>query len=256
MEYTINKLAGLSGVSTRTLRYYDRIGLLPPSGLLPNGYRIYRDREVDLLQQILFYRELEMPLDEIRRILSDPAYDPDTALASHLISLRAQEKRIGTLITTLEKTLSAQKGGTIMQDNEKFEGFKKDLIRENEEKYGAEIRARFGDETIDASNRKVMNMTRTDYEDTKTLEARLNEAIRKAFETGDPRGPLAMEAAALHREWLMRYWTEYSPEAHKGLAEGYVSDPRFTAYYDKIAPGCAVFLRDAIAAYVGSGEGK
>ena len=80
MEYTIKKLAGLSGVSTRTLRYYDEIGLLKPARVASNGYRIYGQAQVDLLQQILFYRALEVPLEEIRRMLSDSSFDRRRAL--------------------------------------------------------------------------------------------------------------------------------------------------------------------------------
>lgn len=138
-----------------------------------------------------------------------------------------------------------------MSDQEKFTGFKKKLIEENEEKYGKEARERWGDETVDASNAKFMNMTREQYEEHTQLTEKLNETLKKAMETGDPASEVAQKAAALHKEWLLFFWTEYSKEAHAGLATMYVEDERFKAYYDNIQPGAAEFLRDAIHIYTG-----
>ncbi len=249
MEYTIHKLAQMAGISSRALRHYDSIGLLRPAGVNQSGYRVYTRHEVDLLQQILFYRELGMGLSNIRSILSNPSFDRTQALNGHLQALTAERARLDALIVNVKRTLEEQKGGKSMSDKEKFEGFKRGLIEENEKKYGAEIRQKYGDKTVDASNAKVMGMSPEEYVETEQLTQRVNDAIKAAFETGDPKGPLAMEACALHKEWLMRYWDTYSKEAHRGLGQMYVCDERFAAYYDAIAPGCAVFLRDALEIY-------
>ena len=138
-----------------------------------------------------------------------------------------------------------------MDDKEKFAGFKQKLIEDNEGKYGEEIRAKYGDETVNRSNAKVLGMTQQQYEKIENLSRELNQTLASAFEQGDPTASLAQKACALHKQWLCCFWDTYSKEAHLGLAEMYVNDPRFTAYYDKIKKGCAVFLRDAIRVFCG-----
>ncbi len=249
MEYTVGQLAKLAGVTTRTLRYYDRIGLLQPKAKSGAGYRVYGEKQVDRLQQILFYREMGVELGAVTRIMDAPSFEQAEALQSHLNALQARRARLDALIETVERTMAARKGEITMTDEEKFAAFKQGMIDENERKYGAEVRARYGDDAADESNAKLKAMSKAQYEDTEALSQAVNEALLAAFETGDPQGKLAQKACELHKQWLMRYWTHYSPEAHKGVAQMYVDDARFTAYYDAIAPGCAQFLRDAIFAY-------
>ena len=251
MEYTIQKLGNLAGVSTRTLRYYDEIGLLKPARTNSSGYRIYGRREVDLLQQILFYRELGLSLEDIRSIVTDPGFDGTRALREHRNQLLDKRKQLDALIANVEKTIASHEGRISMQDQEKFEGFKKQLIEENERKYGREIREKYGEDTIKKSNQKLMNMTQEEYENVTQLENEVKVALAKAMKTGDPAGELAQKAADLHKQWLTFYWNEYSKEAHAGLAQMYVDDERFKAYYDKDQPGAAEFLRDAIQIYTG-----
>lgn len=249
MEYTINKLAKLAGVSTRTLRYYDEIGLLSPVRIRSNGYRIYGQQEIDRLQQILFYRELGMPLDDIRQIVLSKDFDGQAALENHLTALHAKRQQLDTLIATVKKTIQAKKGDLTMSDKEKFDGFLENLVDENEQQYGDEIRAKYGDAAIDSSNAKVKGMSQAQYTEVERLSAELNATLQTAFEQGDPASELAQKACALHKQWLCYYWENYSKKAHIGLAQMYVADPRFTAYYDAIAPGCAAFLRDAIVIF-------
>lgn len=246
MEYTINQLAKLAGVSTRTLRYYDQCGLLPPKTVRSNGYRIYGETEVNRLQQILFYRELGVELSEIGRILAENDFDGLSALQNHLAALREKRARLDRLIGNVQKSISSMKGDTEMTDEEKFEGFKEKLISDNEQKYGGEIREKYGDEAVGRSNAKLKNMTKEQYGELEALTQELNRTLKAAFEQGDPGSELAQKACALHKKWLCFYWDHYSKEAHKSVAQMYVDDPRFTAYYDAIAPGCAVFLRDAV----------
>ncbi len=249
MEYTINKLAKTAGVSTRTLRFYDQKGLLKPMGINPSGYRIYGQKQVEKLQQIMFYRELGVSLEDIKSILGSPGFDKMQALQSHLKALRDKRAQLDALIANVEKTISYEKGEITMSDNERFEGFKQKLIDENEQKYGDEIRKKYGDETVDTSNAKLMGMSKEQYADIEKLSAELNETLKAAFEQGDPEGGLAKKACELHKKWLMCFWGSYSKQAHLGLAKMYVDDERFKAYYDGITPGCAEFLRDAIEAY-------
>jgi DNA-binding transcriptional MerR regulator len=246
MEYTISALAKLAGVSTRTLRYYDEIGLLRPKDLTDAGYRVYGTQEVDTLQQILFYREMGVGLGDINRIMNAPAFKRLEALEAHLAALRDKRILVDAMIVNVQKTIASEKGEITMTDEEKFEGLKDKLIRDNEEQYGAEVRTHYGSETVDQSNAKFKNMTQQQYTRMQALAEEVDKTLKAAMETRDPAGELAQKACALHKEWLMCTWGSYSPDAHKGLAQMYVDDERFTAYYDKIAPGCAAFLRDAI----------
>ncbi len=250
MEYSINQLSILAGVSIRTLHYYDEIGLLTPKRASGNGYRVYGQTEVDLLQQILFYRELGLQLAEIQKMVQSNQYDGISALQNHLSALKIRKDQIERLIANVEKTIAASKGETTMMDHEKFEGFKKKNIEDNEKKYGAEIRARFGDDVINKSNAKVMSMTKEQYADAESLARQINESLKTACEAGDPAGELAQKVCGMHKKWLGYYWSTYTKEAHLGLAQAYVDDPRFAQYYNEHAgPGCAAFFLEAMKIY-------
>ncbi|WP_339148540.1 MULTISPECIES: MerR family transcriptional regulator [unclassified Sutcliffiella] len=251
MEYTVQKLAKLAGVTGRTLRYYDEIGILKPARISASGYRIYGQAEVDKLQQILFYRELEIDLESIQKIINAPSFDEVEALKEHRDKLLTKQKRLEGLIESVDRTLAAKEGSITMSDKEKFEAFKQDLIDENEKKYGEEVRAKYGNEAIDKSNSKLKGMTKKQYEQGEKLGEEVLVVLNEAFQTGDPACDLAQKAADLHRQWLGFYWDSYSKEAHAGLAQMYVDDERFTAFYDKKQPGTAEFLRDAILIYTG-----
>ncbi|HWL13288.1 MAG TPA: MerR family transcriptional regulator [Ureibacillus sp.] len=251
MEYTISKLANLAGVSTRTLRYYDEINLLKPSRINSSGYRIYGQKEIDRLQQILFFRELEIDLETIIQIMNEPNFDHLTALNRHYHELVQKRDRLDKLIDTVDKTIAYQKGEITMSNDEKFKAFKETLITENEQQYGDEIRKKYGDKTVDASNAKLRGMSKEDYEAMEHLGSEIFDLLPKAFATGDPSSELAQQLAKKHKEWLTYSWPSYSTEAHKGLAEMYVADERFKAYYDKAIKGGTEFLRDAILIFVG-----
>lgn len=253
MEYTVSKLARLSGVSARTLRYYDEIDLLKPKRVSSSGYRIYGQEEINLLQQILFYRELELNLDEIKGIIHSEKFDVKKALKNHLIHLNQQKDRLERLIGTVEKSIQAQEGGRQMSDKEKFEAFKKEAIDKNEEKYGEEIREKYGSEVVEKSNKNFLNMSEEKYAEYQELSKELNTKLAEATEIGDPNTELAQEVAALHKDWLMFAWPEglYDKEKHYNLSLMYVEDPRFKAYYEEIAPGAAEFLHEALKVYLG-----
>lgn len=251
MEYSINQLAKMAGVTTRTLRHYDQIGLLAPARVASSGYRIYTSEQADRLQQILFYRAAGMELAQIGRILDDAGFDAQQAMQQHLERLLAQRAGLDALIQTARKSLQYTKGETEMNDTEKFEGFKQKMVHENEEKYGAEVREKYGDATVDASNARMLNMSKAQYDSFVALGEELNETLRQAAAQGDAAGEKAQRAADLHKQWLQYTWPHYSADAHWGLAQMYVEDERFAAYYETIAPGGAAFLRDALKIYLG-----
>lgn len=253
MEYTVSKFAQLSGVSARTLRYYDEIELLKPKRINSSGYRIYGREEVDLLQQILFYRELDFQLDEIKELIHSETFDINEALDQHLVHLIRQRNRLDRLIETVEKTIQVEKGECEMTDKEKFEAFKQEAIDKNEKQYGDEVRQKYGEDTYQKSKDKLKNITQDQWDSHQALTVELNEKLAKATELGDPESELAQEVAALHKEWLIFSWPDgyYDADKHLGLSLMYVEDPRFNAYYEKVAPGAAEFLHEALKVYLG-----
>jgi DNA-binding transcriptional MerR regulator len=186
MEYTVHELAELAGITARTIRYYDEIGLLKPARINSSGYRIYRGAEVDRLQQIMFYRELGVSLNDIKNIMNSPLFNRVEALKEHRARLIDEKKRLEVLIANVEKTIAMLEGRIIMTDREKFEGFKQKMIEENELEYGKEAREKYGDKAVDASNRKLMNMTEEEYAALMKLTNELNETLKAAYETAIP----------------------------------------------------------------------
>ncbi len=250
MEYTIKKLAEIAGVSTRTLRYYDEIGLLKPCRISSSGYRIYGEKEVDILQQILLYRSIDIKLEDIHNIIMNPNFDIYRALIEHHKNLILKRNELDKIILTVEKTIEHNKGKFNMSNKEKFEGLKKEKLKRNEEKYGKEIRSKYGEKTVDASNKKFLNMTEEEFNEMNRTEERLFNRLLEVYETQDMESEAAREVYENHKKWLSFTWPSYSKEAHIGLAEMYVSDERFAKYYnDKAGKEDVNTLRDIIVKY-------
>lgn len=245
MEYTINKLAKLAGISTRTLRYYDEINLLKPYRVSSSGYRIYGQKEVDLLQQILFYKELELPLDKIKEIITNENFDCKKALYDHKESILKQQEKINKLLNNVNKTIMSIEGETEMKNEEKFEGLKRNMINENEEKYGDEIREKYGENAVNESYKKFSKLTKEQWEEVENLSSGVNKNIKEAMKKNDINCDEAKEGVRLHKKWL-GYFMECSETMQLQLAQMYVDDERFTKYYeDNIGEGAALFLREA-----------
>lgn len=247
MEYSINKLSKLAGISARTLRYYDETGLLCPSRTNLSGYRFYGPNEVELLQQILFYRERGLSLDKIKSIIYDDNFDRLDALYEHLENLKQQQERISSLICTVNATIASMKGELFMNDKEKFEAFKQNIMKENEQKYGSEIRKAYGDKAIEESNQKLLNMTPEDYCRFEALKDTVQNELEHAVTSGaEAESETGRKVALLHKEWLGYTWKVYSAAAHQGLVSMYLADERFKNYYDQKVSGCALFLVEAV----------
>ena len=245
--YSTGKLSEISGVSSRTLRYYDEIGLLKPNFINESGYRYYGDKEVALLQQILFYKERGFDLNTIKEIIYSKDFDLSDALEEHLSSLEEQKLKIDRMINSVKLSIKSLKGEYNMTDREKFEVFKKNLIDENERTYGKEIREKYGDDSIDESNRKMLNMNEEDYKIFKELEENILTLVEKCVkENLDLDSKEAKELANMHQKWIKMTWNKYSVEAHKSLAMMYTMDERFKEYYDRNIEGCADYLSMAI----------
>ena len=251
MEYTIQKLAYLAGISTRTLRYYDQIGLLSPARTNEAGYRIYGTKEVDVLQQILFYKEMGLELAQVKEAIQDAEFDSLAALHSHLEKLIEKRRQIDLLIENVKKTIGKEEGKNKMSDREKFEGFKKELVEKNEQKYGKEVREKYGDEVVDQSNAKMMGLTEEQYTHMQELGEKINLLLEEAVKNHEyVEDEIGERVALLHKEWLGYTWQTYSTQAHRGLVQMYVLDERFKAYYDKNVEGCAEFLKQAVEYHI------
>lgn len=247
MEYTIKKIAELSGITTRTLRYYDEINLLKPARINSSGYRIYGTKEIDKLQQILFYRSLDMKLEEILYLLETPDYDPIKALQDHYQQLLKKRKQIDHQILTLKKTLCYQKGELIMTDKEKFAGLKQRKLEENEKKYGKEIRENYGEKTVASSNKKWLELSEEDFITMEQVEKEMFDALKLVIQTNDCQSPDAKLVFLKHKEWLSYTSPNYSAKLHASLGLMYVGDERFAAYYnERVGKNAAEVLNQII----------
>nr|WP_148260857.1 MerR family transcriptional regulator [Conexibacter woesei] len=245
-EYTVGEVARLSHVSVRTLHHYDDIGLLTPDGRSEAGYRLYSDADLRRLRQILFYRELEFRLDEIAAILADPDAGSHDHLRRQHRLLRERHARTAALLGAIEQEMEAQNMGISLTPEEQFEIFGTDRFAE----YSDEAGQRWGDsDAWKESQRRTAAYTKDDWIAIKA-EADANIArFADALRIGEPAtGPVAMELAEAYRLHLSRWFYDCSHEMHRGIAELFVSDPRYGTTWDEVAPGFTQYVHDAIVA--------
>lgn len=243
MVYTVKKLANLAGVSVRTLHYYDELGLLKPESRSPNGYRYYGKEAVEQLQQIMFFRELDFSLDEIRQILSKPGFNVLEALQSHRTLLKKKAERTNKLISTVDKTIKELKGELKMQIKEYYDGFSDEQI----EKYRQEVRQRWGDKTLEDSEARVIKMGKGKFAAVQAEGGSIFKAIsdnmQKGFDSAE-----VQEQVAKWRQWLENFST-YSDEAVLGLGQTYSQHPEFAKFFQKYHKDLPGFLTKAIEYY-------
>jgi len=251
MEYTVQKLAEIAGISPRTLRFYDEKGLLKPQRINSSGYRIYSSAQINLLHQIMLYKEMGLPLEEIKEIIYSENFDPVTALENHLKRLHEKRRNIDWLIENVELSIAYQIGEYKMSDSEKFKALKKKLADENDKKYGEEIRERYSERIAKESSKKFMNMSEADYNEMNAQGEKIISLLKDILAGNNENGETEKQLAEIHKKWLMFTWSEYSKEAHTGLVQMYVMDERFAKYYDSAAGiGAAEALRDAVHKYI------
>jgi MerR family transcriptional regulator, thiopeptide resistance regulator len=242
--FTVKQLSKLAGVTPRTLHHYDAIGLLKPSRVGDNGYRYYGEEALLRLQQILFYRELGIPLEDIKKIMGRRDFDVFGALHSHKEALQKQVTRLNRLIHTVDNTIHHLKGNMTMNDKAYFEGFSE----EEQEKYAAEAEQMYDPETVRESNRKWKGYSAAKKE---SILAE-GKAIYTELIAAMPRGAASPEVQAIVERWRkhMDYFWTPKLEQLLALANGYNDDPRFKANFDKMHPALADFLREAVQVYV------
>ncbi|CAM5621232.1 MerR family transcriptional regulator OS=Streptomyces alboniger OX=132473 GN=CP975_19610 PE=4 SV=1 [Streptomyces alboniger] len=254
MSYSVGQVAGFAGVTVRTLHHYDDIALLVPSGRSHAGHRRYSDDDLDRLQRILFYRELGFPLDEVTALLDDPAADPRAHLRRQHDLLTARIEKLQKMAAAVEHAMEARTMGINLTPEERFEVFGD----KDPEQYAEEAEQRWGGtDTYAESQRRAARYTKDDW---KRMQAEVNawseryDALMAAGEP--PTGEAAMAMAEEHRQHIGSWFYDCSYELHQGLADMYVSDERFKAFYDSMRPGLAEHLRDAIHANAGNAANK
>jgi DNA-binding transcriptional MerR regulator len=246
MSLTVGAVARLAGVTVRTLHHYDEIGLLNASGRSEAGYRRYEDADLDRLQRILFYRELGFGLEQIKDVMTDGGADAVGHLRRQHAMLLNRIGRLKRMATAVEKAMEARTMGISLTPEERFEVFG-DF---DPDQYAAEAEERWGGtDPYNESQRRVARYTKADWQRIKAEGQAAIELVVAAMNAGKPAdGPEAMEGAEAHRRQIDDAFYDLSHEMHVGLAEMYLADPRFTATYEKIAPGLAQYLHDAIKA--------
>lgn len=232
----VKEVADLVGISVRTLHHYDAIGLLHPDTVTEAGYRKYSEKNLETVQQILFFKELGFSLRKIKEIIQDPFFDRLEALELQRQMIRKKRKRLDTILETIDKTISHEKGESEMTNKEKFAGF--DFSKNP---YEEEARKRWGDKVVNDAKEKTANQD---------FEAQFNSIYRELAEIRHeaPTSDIAQKGI---EKWfnMLNTMGNYSLDAFKELGEMYVADERFTNNIDQFGEGLAVFMRDAMNVY-------
>ncbi len=237
MQITVQKLAEISGVSVRTLHYYDEIGLLKPGKKGANGYRYYDEPQMIKLQQILFYRELNLTLHQIKQILDDPGFNIIGALNDHKSHLSNEMRRLKGLMKTIDKTIQKLQGKRTMSNKEYFEN----LTKEEIERHKSEAREVYGDFVDKTKGWSTEKLKKTLAEGQK-----ISESIAELMDRGStPSSPEVQSLIEEHYRFINKFW-DCSHEAYVNLGKMYVEDERFTKNIDMTRTGLAQFMQQAM----------
>lgn len=242
MRFTVKSVADLAGISIRTLHHYDAIGLLKPAQVSAAGYRLYTEADLERLQQILLFREMEFSLHQIKNILDNPGFDRREALLSHRQVLQARHKRINQLIQTIDRTLDAEEKGIQMEGKTMFEGFDSAQYQEEAEKQWGNT------QTWTESQRRTRRYTSGDWDAIKQEAKEIGEAIAARMDRG-PDDPEVQTWVQRYHQHINDHYYTCTAEVFLGLADVYLQDERFTAYWEKFAPGMARFMNAAMNSY-------
>jgi DNA-binding transcriptional MerR regulator len=244
--YTVGEVARLAGVTVRTLHHYDDIGLLRPTGRTAGGYRVYGEDDLERLHEILVYRELDLPLDGIRGLMSASGLDRAAVLHGQLRQLVGQRRRLERVINAVEKAIRAEETGMNLTKEEMFEVFGDFDPSEHE----GEAERRWGEtDAYQESARRTARYTKEDWLEIKAESEEIGRRWVEALRSGvDPTSEAAVDVAEAARLQIDRRFYPCPPEMHANLGEMYLADPRFTKTYEAMAPGLAQFVRDAIVA--------
>ena len=244
MRYTVKQLAVAAGVSPRTLHFYDQIGLLKPDAYGENGYRYYEEAALLRLQQILFFKELDFSLAEIKATIDRPGFDTLQALRVHRETLQERAGRLACLIETVDKTILHLKGGLEMTEREFYQGFSEEKQREYEE----EIRRRYGDKELKQSRQRWGSYSTQQKQAIQDDFQRIVTGLRDRMGTGYDAPEVQALVGQLHA-WVGNFY-DCTLDIFEGLGHGYDQDPQFRQMYEtNYGPGVSKFLERAISYY-------
>ena len=235
--YTVRNLARMAGVSVRTLHHYDHLGLLKPSSRTDAGYRLYGQKDLLTLQQILFFKELDFPLGEIKDILSGPGFDRVKALREHGKLLKSRAKRLKRLIKVVGKTIrKLTEKNMPMTDAELYEGFTKEQIT----RYKREVREKFDPTLVAESERRVRKMTKGELAAIRKEQDDI-PALLALIMDREPSDPGVQKLITRHHALIEKFY-HASAEVYRGLGKMYTEHADFRKFYDKHRPGLADFM--------------
>ncbi len=253
-SYTVRQVAAFAGVSVRTLHVYDEIGLLKPADRTESRYRLYGEKELLRLQQILFYKELDFSLEEIGRILDSPDFDIVQALAQHKIALATKRERLDTLLATIDNTINhilhtTTEGEFTMKPEELYEGLPKEFATT----YRDEAHKYWGD-AVKKSEEVLRKMSKTDFTKLKD-DFKENWKMLSTMTAQEPSSDAVQERIVRHYALTRALWgTSALPDNQAaqflGLGELYIEDPRFTEVDGVQVPGFGAFMSEAMNYFV------
>ena len=248
-EMTVGSVATLAGVTVRTLHHYDEIGLVVPAGRTNSGYRTYGYREVERLQEVLFFRELGFSLETIRDIVGRPSYNRHAALEQQRELLEQRADRLLEMIDAVDRAAAAQRTGEKMSNEEMLEVFGDFDPAEHEE----EAKERWGDSpAFQQSVQRTSSYSKADWEKIKAELDGINQLFLDLMAAGTPAAEsAAMDVAEKHRAHITKWYYDCSIEIHAGLGQMYTADVRFKENIDKAGEGLAEYMSAAIAANAG-----
>lgn len=246
MAWKVGELATLARVSIRTLHHYDAIALLRPTGRSEAGYRIYEVDDLERLQQLLFFRELGFSLKDIRRIMTASRFDRRRALLAQRELLREKARRTKAMVEAIDRALERGEGSRGMKEKEMFEVFEGFDPADYEE----EVKARWGEtDAYQESSRRTKGYGKKDWEAIQAEGTAIFEAMARAMDEGAAATNEVVAALVeRHRMHIDRWFYPCSRAQHAELAQMYVSDTRFEAYYERIRKGLAAYVHRAILA--------
>lgn len=247
MTLKIKEVADIAGISIRMLHHYDTIGLLEPESVSPAGYRLYTDNDLEKLQQILFFRELDFGLQEIKNILNSPYFDRRETLKTHRELLLKKHERLLRIISTVNESIERLEGGSHMTKKHMFSAFDMKEIEAHQAKYADEVRQKYGANAVE-SGKRTAAYTKQDWTEIMLKSGDIYTNIANNMDKG-PADPIVQQGVAQWRAHITKYFYECTPEIFRGLGDLYVDDDRFTQNIDKIKPGLARFLREAMHYY-------
>lgn len=246
MGHTVGSVAKAAGITVRTLHHYDALGLVSPSGRSAAGYRLYEQSDVERLQEVLFFRELGLGLEEIRSALRDSATNRLAILQTQKEALLDRRLRLEGVIAAVDQAIEFETEGRAMNKEEMLEVFGGFDPAEHQ----AEVEERWGaGDAFKTASRRTKGYSKDDWKEIKAEETAITKAFGALLVSGSPAASEeGADLAERHRQHIDRSFYPCSPAMHLALGDMYVADGRFSEYWEEVESGLAEYVREAIAA--------